>query len=33
MKIQKVVLKELDVIEVDGEFESRFINEKNTLLF
>lgn len=29
MKIQKVILKELDeAIEVDGEFEARFINEK-----
>lgn len=28
MKIQKVVLKEFEVIEVDGEFEKRFINEK-----
>lgn len=28
MKIQKVILKELEVIEVDGEFESRFINEQ-----
>lgn len=28
MKIQKVVLKEVEVIEVKGEFEKRFINEK-----
>lgn len=28
MKIQKVVLKEVEVIEVNGEFEKRFINEK-----
>jgi len=28
MKIQKVVLKELEINEVNGEFESRFINEK-----
>lgn len=28
MKIQKVVLKEIEVVEVNGEFEKRFINEK-----
>lgn len=28
MKIQKVVLKEVEVVEVNGEFEKRFINEK-----
>ena len=29
MKVQKVTLKEFEVVEVDGEFEKRFINEKN----
>lgn len=33
MKIQKVVLKEFEVIEVDGEFEKRFINEKKLPAF
>lgn len=28
MKIQKVELKELEIIEVDGEFEQKFINPK-----
>ncbi|MFB7157335.1 hypothetical protein [Lysinibacillus sp. NPDC056232] len=28
MKIQKVELKEVEVVEVDGEFEKRFINTK-----
>jgi len=29
MKVQKVTLKEFEIVEVDGEFEKRFINEKN----
>lgn len=28
MKIQKVELKEVEVVEVDGEFEKRFVNTK-----
>lgn len=29
MKVQKVTLKEFEIVEVNGEFEKRFINEKN----
>lgn len=29
MKVQKVTLKEFEVVEVDGEYEQRFINSKN----
>lgn len=29
MKVQKVTLKEFEIVEVDGEFEKRFINSKN----
>lgn len=29
LKVQKVTLKEFEIVEVDGEFEKRFINEKN----
>lgn len=28
MKIQKVELKEIEIVTVDGEFETRFVNEK-----
>lgn len=33
MKIQKLTLKEVEVIEVDGEFEKRFINAKTYPIF
>ena len=29
MKVQKVTLKEFEIVEADGEFEKRFINSKN----
>ena len=29
MKVEKVTLKEFEIVEVNGEFEKRFINEKN----
>lgn len=29
MKVQKVTLKEFEIVEVEGEFEKRFINAKN----
>lgn len=28
MKIQKITLKEVEVVEINGEYEKRFINEK-----
>lgn len=33
MKIEKLTLKEVEVIEVNGEFEHRFINEKTYPVF
>jgi hypothetical protein len=29
LKVQKVTLKEFEIVEVEGDFEKRFINEKN----
>lgn len=33
MKVQKLTLKEVEVVEVDGEFEKRFINAKTYPIF